>query len=89
MKLEETAAKAITDAVNSMGFDDNMFCEAMAREHRTLQQSFTRLCLAWLKHCATDTYGKNTDARNEAAHRIAKELVEARPDLFDGALPFI
>ncbi len=50
------------------------FIKAMSREHRTLQQSFTRLVFLWIEHCATDEY--RHDLRNEATHRVSKQLVE-------------
>lgn len=54
------------------------FCNDMSVEHRTLQQSFTKLCLQWLEHCASDEY--RTDARNEGSHLIAKELLDLFKD---------
>jgi len=67
----------VTDFINtfSLGGKCDEFTEAMCREHRTLQQSFTRLCLAWLEKCASDDY--RHDGRNEASHKLAKEMIEA------------
>jgi predicted sulfurtransferase len=62
----------ITNYVNTFSRREE-FNEAMSREHRTLQQSFTRLCLKWLEHIAQEGY--RTDLRNEASKKIANELV--------------
>ena len=45
----EHAAKTMGDYVNSYSHDSKEFVEAMSRQHRTLQQSFTGVCVAWLK----------------------------------------
>ena len=39
----------ITNYLNTYGDKSVEFNEAMSREHRTLQQNFTRLCLAWIE----------------------------------------
>lgn len=67
--------KAVSDMVNNMGFSESKFCDAFQYEHRTLQQSFTRLCIEWLKTCASEDY--QYDPRNEASHVVAKKLIEA------------
>lgn len=64
----------ITNFVNSYSIKSDEFIEAMSREHRTLQQSFTRLCLKWIEYCASDEY--KYDARNQASHEIAGMLIE-------------
>lgn len=73
-----------TDDINSLTFNNATFCEEMTREHRTLQQSFTRLCLDWLRTCASDDY--QYDARNEASHITARDLLAGKENQF---LPFI
>ena len=65
----------ITDYVNSYSLKPEEFIEAMSCEHRTLQQSFTRLVMKWLEHCASADY--RTDGRNEATHQISKRLIDA------------
>ena len=64
----------ITDFVNSFSLKSKEFNEAMSREHRTLQQSFTRLCLKWLEYVASDQY--QYDLRNEASYDLSRELIE-------------
>ncbi len=60
--------------VNTFGDKSEEFNAAMSCQHRTLQQSFTKLCLKWLEHCASDEY--RTDGRNEQSQKIARELLE-------------
>lgn len=72
MKTAKELTNDITNYVNSFN-KGKEFCEAMSSEHRTLQQSFTRLCFEWLQHCASDEY--QTDRRNEATHNISKEIM--------------
>lgn len=77
----------VSSMLNSFSFDYNGFCEQMCREHRTLQQSFTRLCIHWLSTCASDEY--RYDGRNEASHEIAKALIESQDPDFIGCIPMI
>ena len=67
-------AKEIGRIVNDFGFSPKKVAEALQNEHRTLQQSFTSLCLEWLNICASDEY--RYDGRNELSHLVAKELIE-------------
>ena len=53
------------------------FAERMSIEHRTLQQNFTKLCVAWLKTLAnTEYYDLRNQASVEFARSIKKELDE-------------
>lgn len=65
----------ITNYVNTFSTKSDEFVDSMSRQHRTLQQSFTRLCLKWIEHCASKEY--RYDARNEAAHEICEDLIVA------------
>ena len=80
-------ADMVSDMLNNFSFDDAGFCKAMEQEHKTLQQSFTRLCIHWLCTCASDEY--RTDGRNQASHDIAKALIESQDADFIGCIPFI
>ncbi len=42
------AVQALMEMANPMTFEPDHFIGALAREHRTLQQSVTRAMLAWL-----------------------------------------
>jgi hypothetical protein len=66
-------AEQISNYVNVFGDKGKPFTEAMSYQHRTLQQSFTRLALQWLEYVASDEY--KTDARNEQSHEVAKVLM--------------
>ena len=74
MKKTKEVVQEITDYVNTFNDKGEEFCQAMSCEHRTLQQSFTKLCLQWLEHCASDEY--RTDARNEGSQKIARALMD-------------
>lgn len=86
-KLERTekAVQGMTDFVNTFSLDQAEFNRVMGNEHRTLQQSFTRLCLKWIEYCAEDEYRR--DLRNQASHDTAKKLVEPFREFFGGNNP--
>ena len=65
----------ITNYVNTMSLKPEEFTDSMSRQHRTLQQSFTRLCLKWIEYCASEEY--RHDPRNEASHDVCKTIVES------------
>lgn len=71
---EQRVASKIADLVNS-SLSEKEIAKAMTQEHRTLQQTFTRLAIEWLKVCASDDY--RYDERNGRSHYIAKEIVTA------------
>ena len=73
MKQTKELVQEVSDYVNTFNDKGKEFCEAMSCEHRTLQQSFTKLCLQWIEHCASDEY--RTDPRNEGSQKIARELL--------------
>lgn len=64
---------------NSYNVPMDKFNAQMSREHRTLQQTFTKLCLTWIEHVASDQY--RTDGRNEQSKQVCKELVNAFSDM--------
>lgn len=71
---EKELAKDIARAINNFGFGYEEFCKAMTNEHRTLQQSFTRLCIHWLETCSKLEY---YDGRNEASVMLGKIVMDA------------
>lgn len=73
---EEEAADEISNFINIMGFDNKKFVAKMACEHRTLQQTFTGICLSWLGHLSTLNENQY-DARNEFSVKVAKEIAAA------------
>jgi succinate dehydrogenase/fumarate reductase-like Fe-S protein len=75
-KTPKEMAVEMTDFVNTFSNEPRKeFIQAMSNEHRTLQQSFTRLCLEWIEYCASQDY--RTDGRNESSHSTCKAIVEA------------
>jgi hypothetical protein len=88
----EKNVQIVSGMVNSSLFDAETFCEKFQREHRTLQQNFTRLCIEWIKTCASDEYAY--DGRNEASHKVCLDLCAGYLELThnsenDIVLPFI
>lgn len=58
--------------VNAYNADIEGFAKAMACEHRTLQQSFTRMIVEYLKLQAQE----RDDARNQASIDFSKKVVK-------------
>ena len=80
--------RKVSDMLNSFSFDPELFCEEFSKEHRTIQQKLTRLCIHWLCTCASDDY--RYDGRNEASHKLAKALMTSQDaDFIMSCLPFI
>jgi hypothetical protein len=64
----------ITGFINTFSDKSEGFNAAMSREHRTLQQSFTRLCLAWIEHVASSDY--EFDGRNLQSKETAQVIMQ-------------
>lgn len=69
---EAMLAHTIADTLNTTGFNYNHFNEAMANEHRTLQQAWMRLLVNYIQFAASEDY--LTDDRNKRSHEIAKYI---------------
>jgi hypothetical protein len=85
-KDEELELEELVRAVASIGVsggDRKKFVGAMLREHRTLQQSFTKLVVDWLVALSESNY----DMRNEASVKLAQALVPVIEDM--PGLPYI
>ena len=65
----------LTDFVNSFGDKSKEFNALMERQHRTLQNSYTRLALAWIEHVASPEY--QTDARNASSKAVCRKLMKS------------
>ena len=50
----QNIAKEMSNFVNSYSSDHIEFINEMGKDHRTLQQSFTKLCLKWIEYVASD-----------------------------------
>ena len=77
MKTEEIV-NTVSNYVNSFNCDYDGFAKKFGYEHRTLQQNFTKLCVAWLRHLAETEY---YDARNQASVEFAKSIKEQLGDI--------
>lgn len=76
---EETVGTLI-GFLNRMPVETAAFIKLMSWEHRTLQQAFTGVCLAWIRHMASleeNLY----DGRNEYSVKICKEIIAAVPNI--------
>jgi hypothetical protein len=65
--------EALSKRVNTYSFDHKKFQELMKGQHRTIQQSFTAFCFAWVECCAKKDY--QTDGRNQASHDVSLEAI--------------
>ena len=68
---DKDAVKAMSNYVNSFNVNYDEFAKQMSYEHRTLQQNFTRLCIAWLKQLSETEY---YDLRNEGSVKFAQSI---------------
>jgi hypothetical protein len=71
------AVETMSNLVNSFGLETDKFTELMGREHRTLQQNFTRLCVAWFEYLSKV---EHCDLRNEASVKLGKAFIEKLQD---------
>ena len=71
---ERRVADKIANLLNDMGLEPVKVAEGLARQHRTLQQSFTALCFAWVKKCAAMKQEGNYDGRNEYSVNECAEI---------------
>jgi hypothetical protein len=78
------AARYMSDFINEMGFEPTEFVRTMLGDHRTLQQTFAGLALAYLYGLAESSY----DGRNEEAVKRAKKVKEALGP-YGASLPLI
>lgn len=71
--IQETVKK-VSDIVNTFN-DDPMdtFIRQMTFQHRTLQQSFTKLCLKWIETVASSEY--RFDGRNQHSHELCEHII--------------
>lgn len=83
----EFYADMVSDMTNDYGFDDEGLATKMANEHPTLQQSFARFVVKFIKKMAEKAYW---DGRNERAVSLAKVMNKAIEESENGAyLPMI
>jgi hypothetical protein len=75
-EAKHLADKIATFVNRSGSMEGDEFVAQMSRQHRTLQQGFTGLCVAWIEHLAALKDGE-FDGRNEASVLLAKQIVLA------------
>jgi len=68
-------AEEMSNFVNSFSSDHQTFVSEMGIKHRTLQQSFTKLCLKWIEFVGSDDY--RHDLRNLDSHETCKRMIQA------------
>ena len=76
---EAEAADEVSNFINIIGFENKKFVAKLATEHRTLQQTFTGICLNWLAHLS-QLSEYEYDALNEYSVRVAKKIAKALED---------
>lgn len=79
----EFYADIVSDMTNDYGFKDEELADKMANEHPTLQQSFMRFVVKFIKKMANKEY---YDGRNERSVMLAKKMATAMEDSY---LPMI
>lgn len=62
----------VSNMVNKLSFSPQDFCKRFLKEHRSIQDDFTHLCITWLKTIGSDDY--EFDDRNKRSHEIAKMI---------------
>lgn len=62
--------------------------QAIARDHRTLQQAFTGVCVAWFNHLAALTEGQY-DLRNAASVDLARAVTKTTEWEEKSRLPYV
>lgn len=72
----DNAINAMDKYVNDFSCTPEEFAEAFGRNHRTLQQTFTGVCLAWLKFLAERKKDGYYDLRNQASVELAAKIVK-------------
>lgn len=82
--MSKQQAHLIEYAINTFG-DSKLVAEELNKMHPTLQQSFMRLCLRFIK---LQSQEHHTDLRNEQSKKIAQKIDNALEEI-DYYLPFI
>lgn len=75
-QIQDTA-DAVSNCVNSIGSQsERELGKALAKDHRTLQQSKMRMFLAFCEEMAQYAKDGQTDLRNEASCKLAQEIIK-------------
>ena len=86
----EDVVAVLESNINNILFDPTEVVKLIARWHRTLQQSFTSLCLCWIAHLAS-LKEYEYDGRNEAGVIAARSIKGHcdREGIYLGKLPTV
>lgn len=79
--MEKQIVQQIANYVNYYNNNTKEFVKEMDCQHRTLQQNFTRVCVAWLTHLSKlkeNQYDDRNAASVKFAQSIKKELESAK-----------
>lgn len=84
-------AEQVAKFVNSMSNDHSIkeFCKAMGRDHRTLQQSFSKLCYEWIRFQSEQYEAEDFDGRNEYACKVAHKIMNHDELKYETQMPLI
>ncbi len=90
-ELAEELVKKLSTFVNCMTMQsrEKFFCEIMGREHRTLQQNFSKLVYAWIQEQSKQFEEGNFDPRNEYAVKTANQIATSDELKYAIQLPLI
>lgn len=70
---KQTVGRIISDAINRLGHWEDEAAKELANDHPTLQQTFMRLALAYIKIQSEKSTG-STDLRNLATVTLCKKI---------------
>ena len=89
MEDAKALAKQVADSLNTMSYEEAIehFNKTLSQEHRTLQQCYTNMVFAWIKHVASDEY--KVDGRNEASKEACQKLLAFMKENNIEKMPFI
>ncbi len=65
-------SKALERYLNRFGHPEKDLVKEIEMWHPTIQQNFTKLCVAWFLRMAEDSF--RYDKRNEASVKLARKL---------------
>jgi hypothetical protein len=68
------AAELLSDSINEMGFEYEVFGTVLAQQHRTLQQDAMRAFMAFVKNLSHSYEENNYDGRNKSACELAFQI---------------
>ena len=77
--MKSRVGEQISNAINTLTLNPKEVAEYLAHDHKTLQQNFMNICVAFIQECAKKDH--NYDDRNILAHFTAELLAPVLDDL--------